>query len=156
MSWKIGIVILEAYLLGSIPFGYLLYRLTEGGDVRATGSGNIGATNVLRSAGLAAGCATLVLDAGKGFLAVVLAGALTGGTQEWMGMAAVIAVLGHMFPLFLKFRGGKGVATGLGTFLALAPLPVLASVCVFVVVAAIWRYISLGSIIAVSVIPLIL
>src|ERR1051326_2441788 len=115
-------VIAEAYLLGSIPFGYLLYRLQQGGDVRDTGSGNIGATNVLRSAGMAAGFSTLVLDAAKGYLAVALAALITGTDRRLMSLAAVAAVMGHIFPAFLKFRGGKGVATGLGAFLALAAL----------------------------------
>jgi glycerol-3-phosphate acyltransferase PlsY len=148
-------VIAEAYILGSIPFGYLLYRMREGGDVRDTGSGNIGATNVLRSAGMAAGFSTLVLDAAKGYLAVALAALISTSDRRSMSLAAVAAVLGHIFPVFLKFRGGKGVATGLGAFLALAAVPVCWSLLVFGVVAAIWRYVSLASIVAVGAFPLI-
>jgi len=152
-------VLLEAaaaYLLGSIPFGYLLYRARQGGDVRSTGSGNIGATNVLRGAGPVAAAATLVLDAVKGYGAVWLAGWLTPQAPEWTSLAAVLVITGHIFPVFLKFRGGKGVATGLGAFLVLAPYPVLAAVGIFAIVAAGWRYISLASILAVGAFPLIL
>jgi glycerol-3-phosphate acyltransferase PlsY len=151
--WKVLLVTLESYLLGSIPFGYLLYRMHEGGDVRSTGSGNIGATNVLRGAGLAAGTATLVLDAGKGYLAVFIAGLLTGHAPEWISLAAVLVIVGHIFPVFLKFRGGKGVATGFGAFLALAPLPALGVVIIFLIVISAWHYVSLASIVAAAVFP---
>ena len=156
MIGKIIFIFVESYLLGSIPFGYLLYRLRQGGDVRATGSGNIGATNVLRGAGMAAGAATLLLDAGKGYLAVVIAAHLSGGTPEWMSLAAVIAIAGHIFPAFLRFRGGKGVATGFGAFLGLAPLPVLWCTAIFVLIGASSRYISLASIAAMAAFPLVL
>ena len=147
---------LQAYLLGSIPFGYLLYRFRLGGDVRAIGSGNIGATNVLRGAGWLAGAATLVLDAAKGFSAVTFAGLLTAHAPEWVSLAALLAIFGHVFPVFLRFHGGKGVATGLGAFLAIAPRPVLWAVAVFVMVVAVWRYVSLASILAVAALPFIL
>lgn len=149
-------IVAEAYLLGSIPFGYFFYRLRQGGDVRSIGSGNIGATNVLRGAGLAAGAATLVLDTVKGVLAVTLAGALSEHDPKWMSVAAVVAILGHMFPVFLKLRGGKGVATSCGAFLLLAPVPVLCAAGIFAVVAALTRYVSLASMLAVAAFPLLL
>jgi glycerol-3-phosphate acyltransferase PlsY len=149
-------IVVEAYLLGSIPFGYLLYRLRQGGDVRSIGSGNIGATNVLRGAGFAAGAATLALDGVKGYLAVALAGTLTDRDPKWMSVAAVIAILGHIFPLFLKLRGGKGVATSFGAFLVIAPLPVLYAAGIFAIVVALTRYVSLSSILAVVAFPLLL
>ena len=152
----VALIVVEAYLLGSIPFGYLLYRLRRGGDVRSIGSGNIGATNVLRGAGLAAGAATLVLDGVKGYVAVAFAGTLTDHNPKWIGVAAVVAILGHMFPVYLKFRGGKGVATSLGAFLAIAPLAVLCVVGIFTIVAALTRYVSLASILAAGTFPLVL
>src|SRR5438270_13953267 len=99
-----------AYLLGAIPFGYLLVRLKTGGDVRAKGSGNIGATNVMRTSGKAVGIATLLLDIAKGYAAVWIAGRLTGGDQVWMSAAALAVMAGHAFPVFLRFKGGKAVA----------------------------------------------
>src|SRR5215213_6724732 len=99
-----------AYLLGAIPFGYLLVRWKTGGDVRSAGSGNIGATNVLRTTGRAAGIATLLLDIGKGYLAVWLAGRWTGGDPVWMSAATLAVIAGHAFPVFLRFKGGKAVA----------------------------------------------
>ena len=155
MIGKAVLVASQAYLLGSIPFGYLLYRMRQGGDIRATGSGNIGATNVLRGAGMAAGAATLVLDAAKGYLAVALTAAFVGKAPEWTSLAAVFAIVGHIFPLFLKFRGGKGVATGLGVFLAIAPFPVLVVLAVFAIVAAGWRVVSLASILATAAFPFV-
>src|SRR4051812_14252724 len=112
MLWKIVAAEAAAYLLGSIPFGYLLYKARYGGDVRSIGSGNIGATNVLRGAGIAAGVGTLLLDAGKGLTAVLVARLLTAGDLRWISLAAVLSVVGHVFPVFLKWKGGKGVATG--------------------------------------------
>ena len=149
-------IVVEAYLLGSIPFGYLLYRLRHGGDVRTIGSGSIGATNVLRGAGFAAGAATLALDGVKGYVAVGLAGTLTDHDPKWMSVAAVVAILGHMFPVFLNLRGGKGVATSFGAFLAIAPLTVLCAVGIFAIVAALTRYVSLASILAVAAFPFLL
>lgn len=145
-----------AYLLGSIPFGYLIVKLSAGKDVRRSGSGATGATNVTRTAGRAAGVATLVLDALKGFLAVWIARRLTGddGTSWIVAGAAVLAILGHIFPVWLGFKAGKGVATGLGVFAAIAPLAVATSAVVFVVVVALTRYISLGSILAAASAPM--
>ncbi len=157
------IVALIAYLLGSIPFGYILLRIFRGEDVRAIGSGNIGATNVARKApGL--GIATLVLDATKGFAAVLFANAYANAFfgRNWsstqvrlaMALAAVFAILGHVFPVWLKFKGGKGVATGVGAFLALAPKAVLIALIIFVAIVAAFRYISLGSIVATAAFPI--
>ncbi len=143
-----------AYLLGAIPFGYLLVRLTTGADVRASGSGNIGATNVWRTTSRAAGLVTLALDIGKGFLAVWIAGRITEGSPVWMSAAALAVMAGHAYPAFLKFRGGKAVASFLGAFLCLAPLAVAAIVVVFVAVVAWTRHISMGSIVGAAVFPL--
>ncbi len=150
-------VVLLAYLLGSIPFGYLLVRLSVGGDVRETGSGGTGATNVTRRAGRGIGVLTLLLDLLKGTAAVLVARALLGadeGAQWWVCAAGAAAVLGHVFPMWLKFHGGKGVATGLGVFLMLAPLATLGALLIFVFVVWLWRYVSLGSIVAASLLPL--
>jgi glycerol-3-phosphate acyltransferase PlsY len=143
-----------AYLLGDIPFGYLLVKLTTGGDVRASGSGNIGATNVLRTTGRAAGVATLLLDISKGYLAVWLEGQLTGGNVEWMSAAVLAVMLGHSYPVFLRFRGGKAMASFVGAWLCLAPLPLAAVLVVFVAMVAWTRHISLGSIIGAGTFPL--
>lgn len=146
---------LIAYLLGSIPFGYLIVRWQKGIDVRATGSGSIGATNVMRNLGIAGFVATFALDVGKGAGAVVLASRMTGHDPRWVAAASVAAILGHCFPVWLKFRGGKGVATGVGVFIALAPLPVGLVLVIFAVVVGIWRYISLASIIATAAFPIL-
>jgi glycerol-3-phosphate acyltransferase PlsY len=143
-----------AYLLGSIPFGYLLVRWRTGTDVRASGSGNIGATNVLRTTGRLAGAATLVLDVVKGYAAVAIAGDLTGSNQLWMSAAALAVMAGHAYPVFLRFQGGKAVATFYGAFLHLTPVPLAAVVVVFLAVAAWTRHISLGSIVAAATFPL--
>jgi acyl phosphate:glycerol-3-phosphate acyltransferase len=150
-------VVLVAYLLGSIPFGYLLVRLFVGADVRETGSGGTGATNVTRRAGKGVGVLTLLLDLLKGAAAVLVARGLLGageGAQWWVCAAGAAAVLGHVFPVWLRFRGGKGVATGLGVFLLLAPVATLCVLFVFVVVVRLWRYVSLGSMVAASLLPL--
>jgi glycerol-3-phosphate acyltransferase PlsY len=146
---------LIAYLLGSVPFGYLIVRWQKGVDVRATGSGSIGATNVMRSLGVAGFVGTFILDVGKGVAAVLLAARLTGDDPRWKAAAATVAILGHCFPLWLGFRGGKGVATGVGVFVALAPIQVGLAVAVFAVVVAIWRYVSLGSIAAAAAFPVL-
>jgi acyl phosphate:glycerol-3-phosphate acyltransferase len=143
-----------AYLLGAIPFGYLLVRLTTGRDVRASGSGNIGATNVLRTTGRAAGVATLLLDIAKGYAAVWIAGRLTGGEPIWMSLAALAVMGGHAFPVFLRFKGGKAVASFVGAFLCLTPLALICALIVFLVIVARSRYISLGSICAAATFPL--
>jgi acyl phosphate:glycerol-3-phosphate acyltransferase len=142
---------LISYLLGSIPFGYLLVKSSEGKDIRSLGSGNIGATNVFRRS-RAAGVLTLLLDGGKGYLAVWLAGWL-GGTPEWQAAAAAAAIIGHVFTMWLKFKGGKGVATGCGAFLALSPLAVLTTLVFFVLILVLTRYMSLASIGATAMFP---
>jgi acyl phosphate:glycerol-3-phosphate acyltransferase len=143
-----------AYVLGAIPFGYLLVRWKTGTDVRSSGSGNIGATNVLRTTGRTAGVATLVLDMAKGYLAVWLAGRWTNGDAFWMSAAALAVMAGHAFPVFLHFRGGKAVASLVGAFLCLAPLALAAEVVVFAGVVAWTRYISMGSIAGAATLPL--
>jgi acyl phosphate:glycerol-3-phosphate acyltransferase len=151
-----AVPILLAYLLGSIPVGFLLVRWRRGADVRATGSGGTGATNVLRSAGKSTAILTLLLDAGKGFAAVLLARYLTTatGTTWVVAFSAVAAIVGHIYPVWLGFRAGKGVATGLGVLLALAPLAAGASALVFLLTVAMTRYVSLGSILATLTTPL--
>jgi glycerol-3-phosphate acyltransferase PlsY len=146
--------ILLAYLLGAIPFGYLLVKWRTGRDVRTMGSGNIGATNVLRTTGRAAGVLTLLLDIGKGYVAVWLAGRLSGNSATVMSAAALAAMLGHAYPVFLRFRGGKAVATFLGAFLRLAAPAILAALIVFVIVVWRTRYISMGSIVSSGTFPL--
>jgi acyl phosphate:glycerol-3-phosphate acyltransferase len=171
------LALLLAYLIGSVPFGYLIVKLTSGGDIRETGSGGTGATNVSRRAGKAAGILTLVLDALKGAGAVVLArvvvavGTVTGdgtgahgatvadgGTAaKWIVAAAAVAVIvGHIFPVWLGFRGGKGVATAVGVFAVLAPFALLCAGIVFVAVVSLTRYVSLASLSAAVSIPLFL
>jgi acyl phosphate:glycerol-3-phosphate acyltransferase len=145
-----------AYLLGSIPFGVILARLFGGTDVRKAGSGNIGATNVARVVGPLAGILTLILDAAKGAAAVLLAGRLSNDNATWMMIAALAALLGHCFPVWLKFKGGKGVATAAGVFAALCPLACLAAVVLFVLVVIFWRFVSLGSISAAAAMPLLI
>lgn len=144
-----------SYLLGTIPFGYLLVRVFRGKDVRQTGSGNIGATNVSRTSPLL-GVLTLLLDGLKGLAAVVLTRTLFPGQAFLLGAAAVMAIIGHMFPLWLKFRGGKGVATGLGSFAPLVPKTVLVTVGIFVAIFLIFRYVSLASIVTVALFPSLL
>jgi glycerol-3-phosphate acyltransferase PlsY len=151
---NILLALLLAYLLGAIPFGYLLVRLTTGGDVRAAGSGNIGATNVLRTTGRAAGVVTLLLDIGKGFAAVWLASRLTEGSALWMSCAALAVMAGHTYPVFLGFKGGKAVASWVGAFLCLAPAALAATLVVFVVTVAVSKYVSLGSVLAAGLLPL--
>jgi acyl phosphate:glycerol-3-phosphate acyltransferase len=161
------IVATVAYLLGSIPFGYLLVKTFRGEDIRLSGSGNIGATNVARSGAKGLGAATLLLDMLKGLLAVWLAAVLArskfnpcvamGGfycdSTRLMATAALFAVLGHIFPVWLKFKGGKGVATALGVFALLFPLAVLVSLAIFIIVLVLTRYVSLGSILAALAFP---
>ena len=167
---KPALLMVAAYLLGSIPFGYLIVRSRIGADVRTIGSGGTGATNVSRSAGKRAGVLTLVLDALKGAaaIAVVKIGlglpilsqgpveGVSGAVSWWLALAAVFAILGHIFPIWLGFRGGKGVATGVGVFLMLAPLAVVLAALVFAVIVGLTRYVSLGSIVAAAAIPLFL
>ena len=145
-----------SYLLGSIPFGYLLVRIFTGEDVRASGSGNIGATNVARKSP-ALGMATLVLDAAKGLAAVLFVGMAFGGPHRHLLMttAALFAVCGHLFPVWLKFHGGKGVATSLGAFALITPKSILCMVGLFIVLAVAFRYVSLGSIAVAAAFPLL-
>jgi acyl phosphate:glycerol-3-phosphate acyltransferase len=143
-----------AYLLGSIPFGLLVVKALGGPDIRAIGSGNIGAANVTRNAGKFAGILTLLLDAGKGYSAVWLAAHYSHGNIRWMMVAAVCAIVGHMFPVWLGFKGGKGVATGLGVFLPIAWQAVAAGIVLWLLVVIFWRYSSLGSISAAVGLPL--
>ena len=152
MTGAIAVVI--AYLLGSIPFGLLVAKVLAGADVRNEGSGNIGATNVLRTAGPYAGLLTLALDAAKGLLAVWLTDRLSGGSSLWMSLAALAVLLGHAFPVWLNFKGGKSVATCLGALGYLTPLPMLAVLLIFVAVVAWTRLLSLGSILAAGLYPL--
>jgi len=147
------LAVVIAYLLGGIPFGFLLVKFTKGADVRESGSGNIGATNVLRTTGRAAGVATLLLDIAKGYLAVWLAAELTGDAPEWTSLAALAVMAGHAYPVFLKFRGGKAVATFIGAFAYLTPLPLGAVVLLFIAVVAVTRYISAASILAAAAFP---
>ncbi|MEP6568821.1 MAG: glycerol-3-phosphate 1-O-acyltransferase PlsY [Acidobacteriota bacterium] len=158
-----------AYLLGSIPFGYLIVRAKQGADIRETGSGGTGATNVSRRAGKVAGVVTLLLDALKGAAAVEIAKLILGlplfgdggpaelpidNTYWWVATAAIAVIIGHIFPVWLRFRGGKGVATGVGVFLILTPIAVAFAGVVFVLVVWRARYVSLGSIVAAAAIPL--
>jgi acyl phosphate:glycerol-3-phosphate acyltransferase len=158
MPHRFLIVVAVGYLLGSIPFGYILVRIFRNEDVRKSGSGNIGATNVSRKSP-ALGVLTLLLDAAKGLAPVMLAASLFPPTEsaatrcQAMSLAALCSVAGHLFPLWLKFRGGKGVATGLGSFAAIAPKAVLVAAVIFVIVVLVFRYISLGSILAVAMFP---
>ena len=147
-------VLVIAYLLGAIPFGYVLVKWKTGADVRAAGSGNIGATNVMRTTGRAAGVVTLLLDIAKGYAAVWIAGRLTGQDVLWMSVAALAVMAGHAYPVFLGFKGGKAVASFVGAFLCLTPWALAADVIIFVVVVAWTRHISLGSIIGAATLPL--
>jgi glycerol-3-phosphate acyltransferase PlsY len=163
--------LIAAYVLGSIPFGYLIVRTTSGGDVRETGSGGTGATNVTRRAGKLAGVLTLMLDALKGAAAIAIARLILGlpifaspnhdiplqsSAQFWVAVAGIAVIIGHCFPVWLKFRGGKGVATGVGVFLMLAPLAVAGVAVVFVTIVSLTRYISLGSIVAAASLPVLI
>ena len=148
-----GVVL--AYLLGSLPFGYVLVKLRGAGDVRALGSGSTGATNVARTLGPGAGLLVLALDASKGYAAVWLAARLSEGDMRWTAAAGVAAILGHSFPVFIRFRGGKSVATGLGVFLFLTPLAVAACLGVWLSALAIWRYVSLSSMLATAAYPVL-
>ena len=146
---------LAAYLLGSIPFGYLIVKLAGGGDIRFRGSGNIGATNVAREAGTLPGLATLILDGAKGYFSVWLAARVSHANPRWMILAAVLTILGHTFPVWLRFQGGRGVATGAGAFLPICWQAVVGALIVFILVLVFWRYVSLASISAASSLPLL-
>jgi acyl phosphate:glycerol-3-phosphate acyltransferase len=148
------IALVIAYLVGGIPFGYLLVRWKTGEDVREQGSGNIGATNVLRTTGRSVAVATLLLDIAKGAFAVWIADKLSHGSPLWMSLAALAVMAGHAFPVFLKFQGGKAVASFIGAFLYLTPIPMIAALLVFIMVVAVTRQISTGSIVAAGSLPL--
>jgi glycerol-3-phosphate acyltransferase PlsY len=154
------LIVVAAYLLGSLPSGYLLVRLFRHQDIRQSGSGNIGATNVLRSGGKGLAAATFLLDMLKGSCAVWLGGVIGGllapdaAPANMEALAALVAVLGHIFPVWLGFKGGKGVATGFGVFLVAAPWAALAAISVFAVVLALSRYVSLASILGAASFPL--
>lgn len=146
-------LLVAAYLIGGIPFGYLLVLLKTGKDVRSVGSGNIGATNVLRATGRSLGILTLVLDIAKGYLACWLMAHFTAQDPNWTAAAGVAVVLGHAFPVFLKFQGGKAVASFVGVALHIAPAALLGVVIVFVLTVALSRFISLGSIVGAGLFP---
>jgi acyl phosphate:glycerol-3-phosphate acyltransferase len=148
--------ILLAYFLGAIPFGVILAKLFGGRDVRKSGSGNIGATNVARVVGPLAGALTLIFDMAKGAGAVLLAEKLSNHSAGWMMIAGIAALAGHCFPVWLKFKGGKGVATATGVFLVLSPLACLGAVILFLLVVIFWRYVSLGSVSAAAAMPLLI
>ncbi len=153
-------IVVFAYLLGSIPVGYLLVRIFRKQDVRTVGSGNIGATNVLRAGGKGLGAATFVLDTAKGAAAVLMGGLLAShlapgaAPRDMEALAALSAVLGHMYPVWLRFKGGRGVSTGFGVFLVAAPIAALAAITVFAIVLALTRYVSLASILGAASFPL--
>lgn len=153
MDYTLGLYLMAAYLLGAIPFGVVVAKILGGRDPRSAGSKNIGATNVARVLGKKAGALTLFLDAAKGFLPVFLAAALFKGELA-PALAGLAAFLGHLFPVYLKFKGGKGIATGAGVFLALSPVGLAVSVAVFAAAAALWRMVSLASILSSMIFPL--
>jgi glycerol-3-phosphate acyltransferase PlsY len=146
-----------AYLIGSLPFGFLLVKhvFTRGEDIRTVGSGGTGATNVTRRAGRLAGLLTYALDLAKGIAAVILMSRVAKGDYVWIGAAGIAAVLGHIFPIFLRFRGGKGVSTGMGMYLPLAPYSVVAALAIFILTVGLTRYVSLGSVVAAAALPIL-
>ena len=163
------LLIVIGYLIGSVPFGYLIVRVKEGADVRQTGSGGTGATNVSRRAGKGAAVLTLILDALKGSIAIILArwcfgltlfnaggqsGSARPHAEEWVAAVAIAVIVGHIFPVWLGFRGGKGVATGLGVFIMFSPIAVAVAALVFLLIVWLTRFVSLGSIVAAATIPL--
>lgn len=154
MSYEIALVLI-AYLLGSVPTAYLLVRVAVGEDIRTRGSGNVGGTNALRTAGWRIGIAVTLIDVVKGVLAVWLM-RLYNPESGWVAAAVLAAVLGHCYPVWLKFQGGKGVATGFGAFLVIAPLSALAALGLWFVVLAISRWVSLASMVASAAFPLLL
>jgi glycerol-3-phosphate acyltransferase PlsY len=153
LSW--WFFLLGTYLLGSIPFGYLIGKSRAGVDVRTVGSGNVGATNVMRTVGRAPGMLVLLLDLAKGAIPVAIAIRMNAAPAV-VGGVALVAVLGHVFSIFLGFRGGKGVATAIGAFLAIAPIPALTAISIFGAVLIWKRYVSLASVVAVATFPAIL
>jgi glycerol-3-phosphate acyltransferase PlsY len=156
MVLRLTLTTITAYFLGGVPFGYIFVRFALGKDIRTMGSGNIGATNVHRSAGGKAGVVVLLLDILKGFVAVWFASFVTHGSPLAMALATAAVMVGHSFPVFLRFKGGKAVACCVGAFLYIAPLAVLAIVPVFVLIVAVSKYISLASVLSVVLFPIIL
>ena len=161
MTLELIIFIITAYLIGSIPTGIVVAKILGAPDPRAVGSGNIGATNVGRAAGKAAGIITLIGDVLKGFLITLLALYILGSSSEANSPLAISIVafsvfLGHLFPVFLKFKGGKGVATTLGVFLAIGPFQAILALILFIIIVAIFKYVSVASMIASVSIPLLL
>ena len=152
MTLSLIMLLLAAYLIGAIPTGVLLTRLAGAGDIRQAGSGNIGATNVYRVAGRGFGIATLLGDALKGIVPLLIARALA-LPPEQTALVAAAAFLGHLYPVYLGFKGGKGVATALGIFLVLSPTAVALAALLFALLLWKWRYVSLGSICAAAVVP---
>jgi glycerol-3-phosphate acyltransferase PlsY len=155
MDWTLAVSAVVAYLLGAIPFGYLFVRYAMGKDIRTMGSGNIGATNVHRTAGRGAGVVVLVLDIAKGYLALWIAGRLTHDAPVSLALSALAVMAGHAYPAFLGFKGGKAVASFIGAFLYIAPIALAIVLGVFVVVVAVSKHISLGSITAAFLFPLV-
>jgi glycerol-3-phosphate acyltransferase PlsY len=155
MNKEALVIVALAYLVGSIPFGLILSKLFAKRDIRSAGSGNIGATNVYRVLGKTLGGLTLVFDILKGAIFVILAEVVT-HSEIWASLAGLAAFLGHLYPIYLKFRGGKGVATSVGIFLFLAPYALLVDIVIFLLVVYQTRYVSLGSIIAAALLPVIL
>jgi glycerol-3-phosphate acyltransferase PlsY len=147
-----AILVIVAYLLGSISFAVLLVRAKTGRDIRAEGSGNAGATNVLRSHGKRLALLVALLDVAKGIVPVLLMRLVT-SDPRWAAAAGFAAILGHVFPVFYGFRGGKGVATAVGAFLALSPLALLVTLVVFIAIVAATRYVSLASVVALALLP---
>lgn len=145
-------IVLIAYMIGTIPFGVVVARWMGSPDPRTRGSGNIGCTNVLRVAGKRAAILTLVMDATKGVLAVWAAGALM-GTTAWAEASGIAAVAGHVFPVWARFRGGKGVATGIGALLVLSPATAFSLIGIWLLVLGVSRYVSLASVIAAAALP---
>ncbi len=156
LSGRTLVFILTAYLLGSIPFGLIFARLFAKADVRQAGSGNIGATNVARVAGPLPGILTLLFDTAKGAFAVWLAGHFTSHSATATMLAGMAALLGHCFPVWLRFKGGKGVAAALGVFLAVSSCAALSALAIFILMVAIWRFVSLGSVAAAAAMPLLM
>lgn len=146
---------IAAYFLGSIPFGLLIAKLRGRGDLRDSGSGNIGAANVTRVVSVGDGILTLLLDAGKGMVSVWLTARFSQDDTVWMMAAGLAAILGHLFPVWLGFRGGRGVATGAGVFLFICPQAAAGAILLWLIVVAFWHYVSLGSVAAAAVMPLL-
>ncbi len=148
------LAVILSYLIGSIPFGYLIVQLKKGLDVRSVGSGNTGATNVMRAAGRSGAVLTLILDVAKGYSAVFFASLLMQNEARGIALSALAAILGHVLPIYLRFKGGKGVATGVGIFLYLSTIPILIALVVFLIVVGLSRYVSLGSMLGAASFPI--